>query len=308
MNLTFLRTLEGLRFPAMDSLMQAVTELGSEIVFLVVALVLFWCISKREGYYLLTVGFFGTVLNQFLKLLCRVPRPWVQDPSFTIVESARAGATGYSFPSGHTQNSVGTFGVLSRCSQRTWFRILCGVGMILVPFSRMYLGVHTPADVLVAAGTALALVFLVEPLVYSQKPWVFPALLVAMSTCALAFVLYVELAAFPPEMDQKNLAEGVKNSYSLLGALLGMILAYLLDEKKIHFPVQALWWAQILKVLLGLGLTMVLRTALKAPLLALTGGHSLAHGIRYFCMVLFAGALWPLTFRWFGRLGGGKRT
>ena len=49
MNLTFLRTLEGLRFPAMDSLMQAVTELGSEIVFLVVALVLFWCISKREG-------------------------------------------------------------------------------------------------------------------------------------------------------------------------------------------------------------------------------------------------------------------
>ena len=35
MNLTFLRTLEGLRFPAMDSLMQAVTELGSEIVFLV---------------------------------------------------------------------------------------------------------------------------------------------------------------------------------------------------------------------------------------------------------------------------------
>ena len=273
-----------------------------------VALVLFWCISKREGYYLLTVGFFGTVLNQFLKLLCRVPRPWVQDPSFTIVESARAGATGYSFPSGHTQNSVGTFGVLSRCSQRTWFRILCGVGMILVPFSRMYLGVHTPADVLVAAGTALALVFLVEPLVYSQKPWVFPALLVAMSTCALAFVLYVELAAFPPEMDQKNLAEGVKNAYSLLGALLGMILAYLLDEKKIHFPVQALWWAQILKVLLGLGLTMVLRTALKAPLLALTGGHSLAHGIRYFCMVLFAGALWPLTFRWFGRLGGGKRT
>ena len=180
--------------------------------------------------------------------------------------------------------------------------------MILVPFSRMYLGVHTPADVLVAAGTALALVFLVEPLVYSQKPWVFPALLVAMSTCALAFVLYVELAAFPPEMDQKNLAEGVKNAYSLLGALLGMILAYLLDEKKIHFPVQPLWWAQNLKVLLGLGLTMVLRTALKAPLLALTGGHSLAHGIRYFCMVLFAGALWPLTFRWFGRLGGGKRT
>ena len=43
-------------------------------------------------------------------------------------------------------------------------------------------------------------------------------------------------------------------------------------------------------------------------LLALTGGHEAAHGIRYFCMVLFAGAVWPLTFRWFGHLGGGKRS
>ena len=168
----------------------------------------------------------------------------------------------------------------------------------------MYLGVHTPADVLTAAGTALALVFLVKPAVYSRRSWVFPTLLAAMSACALAFVLYVELTPFPGDMDPKNLAEGVKNAYSLLGALLGMILAYLLDERTIHFPVQALWWAQILKVIVGLGLTMVLRAVLKAPLLALTGGHEAAHGIRYFCMVLFAGAVWPLTFRWFGHLGG----
>ena len=63
MKLTFLRMLEGLRFPAMDAWMQAVTELGSEALVLVAALVLFWCVSKQDGYYLLTVGFFGTVLN-----------------------------------------------------------------------------------------------------------------------------------------------------------------------------------------------------------------------------------------------------
>lgn len=301
--MTFLRMLESLRFPAMNWLMRAITELGAEILFLVIALVLFWCISKREGYYLLTVGFFGTVLNQFLKLLCRIPRPWVKDPNFTIVESARAGATGYSFPSGHTQNSVGTFGVLARCTKRSWLRWVCIALMILVPFSRMYLGVHTPADVLTAGAIALVLVILVRPVVYSEKKWVFPVLLTAMSACALAFVLYVELAAFPADMDAANLAEGVKNAYSLLGALFGMILAYLLDEKKTHFPVEAVWWAQILKVALGLGLTMALRMMLKAPLLALTGGHASAHGIRYFLMVLFAGAVWPMTFRWFGKLG-----
>ncbi len=93
--------LEGLRFPAMDAWMQAVTELGSEALFLVAALVLFWCVSKQDGYYLLTVGFFGTVLNQFLKLLCRIPRPWVPGPCIyhCRVRPERA-LTGYSFPSG----------------------------------------------------------------------------------------------------------------------------------------------------------------------------------------------------------------
>ena len=87
-----------------------------------------------------------------------------------------------------------------------------------------------------------------------------------------------------------------------------MILAYLLDERTIHFPVQALWWAQILKVIVGLGLTMVLRAVLKAPLLALTGGmrRPMESGIFAWCCL--PGAVWPLTFRWFGHLGGGKRS
>ena len=173
--MTVLRMLESLRVPAMDGLMQAVTGAGLRGVLsgCGIGAVL---VRQQTGRILLTDGglFFGTVLNQFLKLLCRVPRPWVLDPEFTIVESARADATGYSFPSGHTQNSVGTFGVLGQCARRTWVRILCGILMILVPFSRMYLGVHTPADVLTAAGTALALVFLVKPAVYSRRSWVFP--------------------------------------------------------------------------------------------------------------------------------------
>lgn len=300
----FLYLLESIRFPALDWLMQGITELGSEVLFLVAALLLFWCLDKRKGYYLLAVGFFGIVINQFLKLLCRIPRPWVRDPEFTIVESARTGATGYSFPSGHSQTAVGTYGVLAVTEKRRWLRGVWIALMLLVPLSRMYLGVHTPADVLVAAGTALALVFLLRPVVYSEKKWAFPALLGGMAVCAVSFVLYVELASFPADMDGENLAHGVKNAYSLLGALLGMLLAYTLDEKYTHFPVKAVWWAQLLKLSLGLGATLAVRMALKAPLLSLTNGHPSADGIRYFLMVVFAGGLWPMTFRWFGQLGG----
>ena len=89
-----LRFLESIRLPALDTLMQLITEGGGELVFMVLAITVFWCIDKRCGYYIFTVGFFGTIINQFLKLAFRIPRPWVLDPNFTIVESARAGATG----------------------------------------------------------------------------------------------------------------------------------------------------------------------------------------------------------------------
>lgn len=113
--------LESIRNPVLDAIMQFFTFFGEELMFLVLALTIYWCVSKSEGYYLLFIGFFGTVLNQFLKLLCRIPRPWVRDPDFTIVESARSGATGYSFPSGHTQNAVGTLGGIAVGTKRPGF-------------------------------------------------------------------------------------------------------------------------------------------------------------------------------------------
>ena len=117
--------LESIRNPVLDFLMQAVTYLGDEIFFMVIALMVFWCVDKREGYYLLFVGFFGTMINQFLKLLCRIPRPWVREPKLTIVEGARAGAEGYSFPSGHTQSAVGNFGTVARWNKRKTLRWSC---------------------------------------------------------------------------------------------------------------------------------------------------------------------------------------
>ena len=127
----FLRMLEGIRTPVLDGFMSVVTYLGSEILFMALAVLVFWCVSKKQGYYLFTVGLAGVVINQFLKLWFRIPRPWVLDPNFSIVESARAEATGYSFPSGHTQNIVGTLGVIAVSNRQKWVRVLCIVFILL---------------------------------------------------------------------------------------------------------------------------------------------------------------------------------
>ena len=113
----FLRILENIRIPVLNEFMLAITYLGDEIAFLVMALVLFWCIDKRKAYYILSVGFLGTIANQFMKLWFRVLRPWHLDESFTILEQAKEGAGGYSFPSGHSQSSVGTFGGIAYVSK-----------------------------------------------------------------------------------------------------------------------------------------------------------------------------------------------
>ena len=154
----FLSFLESLRTPWLDAVMRVVTLLGSEALFLTLALFVFWCTDKRDGYYLLMTGFAGITLNMFLKITCRIPRPWVRNPSLTVVEGAKAGAGGYSFPSGHTQNITATLGVVAVTQRRRWVRILCPAVVLLVAFSRMYLGVHTPADVLTAMATSALLV------------------------------------------------------------------------------------------------------------------------------------------------------
>ena len=306
--MSFLYWLESIRCPFLDAVMQAFTCFGEELAFLLLALTIFWCVSKEEGYYLLFVGFFGTVLNQFLKLLCRIPRPWVRDPSFTIVESARSGAGGYSFPSGHTQNAVGTLGGIARWHKNRALRIVCIVLAALTAFSRMYLGVHTPLDVGVSFGIGLVLVFALYPLFrdIDSHPKRLYLLFAGMAVLGAAYLLFAELWPFPADVDAANLASGRKNAYTLLGAVLGMTFAYWLDRRYVHFDVRAVWWAQVLKTVLGLAITIGLRAALKAPLLALCGGHNVANLIRYALMVIFAAGIWPMTFGWFGRLGRKK--
>ena len=294
--------LEGIRVPVLNEFMLYITKFGEETAFLAIALVLFWCVDKSVGYYTLSVGFVGTIANQFLKLWFRIPRPWVLDENFTILEQARKAATGYSFPSGHTQSAVGTFGCIAYTTKNKAIRILSVVVAVLVPFSRMYIGVHTPLDVGVSIGIALVLIFVLRPVLLGKMKKYVPILFCIMLLMAVGYLCFVELYPFPADIDAENYASGLQSAYTFMGALVGMLIVYIVDEKWLNFQTKAVWWAQLIKVVAGLLLVLAVKSGTK-EILNLWFGEQIGRAVRYCLLVLFAGILWPLTFRWFTKLG-----
>ena len=290
-----LRLLESVRVPALDTLFSGITYFGDELAFLALALLLFWCVDKRTGYYVFVVGLFGTLANQFLKITCRIPRPWVLDPEFTIVEAARAAATGYSFPSGHMQ------------TKQRWVRWACIALLLLVPVSRMYLGVHTPLDVGVAFLMALVLLAALYPVFRSGEKTqkAMPYLLAAGIVLAGLFVLYVggiRADFLPGSEDESNLSHAVKNAWTLLGAIAGLLVVFFHERRTGGFETRAPLLGQVLKFTLGLALVAGVKAALKPAFYALLPAGP-ADCVRYFLVVLLAGCIFPKTFVWFAKLG-----
>lgn len=301
----FLRLLETIRTPFGNVLMSLITVLGEETLFMILALIFFWCVNKRRGYYLLFTGFVGTVCVQILKMIFRIPRPW-EAGGVTYVESARKAATGYSFPSGHTQIATDIYGGIARSSRRRAVRIGGVVICLSIAFSRMYLGVHTPLDVGVSLLIGIVLVFVLYPLIIHSydRPQRMFCVIGVLLTLTLANLLFTTLYPFPSTTaaDAANVSDAQKVAWQLFSVLLGMCIIYPIDVFVLRFEVKAVWWAQILKLISGLGCIVLLRAVLKAPF-NLLFGVNVGSALRYFLIVLFAGVFWPMTFRFWARLG-----
>lgn len=304
-NMEFLKLLEGIRTPFLDWFFSLITYLGDEVVFMVVAIAIFWCINKREGYYVLTVGLVGTMVNQLLKLFFRVPRPWIKDASFKPVESAVERASGYSFPSGHTQNIGGTFGSIALFARKWLGRVLCALIIILVAFSRMYLGVHTPLDVLVSLGIAAALVAAFYPIFKSEERFerFMPFVVAGAMLLCLLYILYFPIFGASAGHNPTNLESGMKAAYTMAGCTIGLAIVYFVDSTFVKFDTHATWYVQLIKIAVGLGVILGIKEGLRAPLeFICIGNVYVARMLRYLLMVIFAGILWPMCFKYLAKI------
>ncbi len=232
--------------PVLDSLFLTITSVGAEEFYLLLIPVLFWCVDlglgARIGFFLLFSGY----LNTYLKDLFQQPRPFDLEPSVQL-----APAEGYGLPSGHAQSAVVAWGSLAAWSRKRWLWGLAIALVVLIGFSRVYLGVHFPTDVLAAwviGGAALGLYLALQARI---TKWL--ARLGLARQMLLALVVPLVLLLIHP----------VEDTAMTMGALSGAAVGLTLTHRYIPFSAQGPPSQRLLRFLLGIVIVVLLYGGLK---------------------------------------------
>jgi len=297
--MSFLILLESIRTPFLTAVMSAVTWLGHELLPIAIICIFYWCLNKKLAYKAGFSFFFSGLTVQTLKITCRIDRPWILDPDFKPVESAIEEATGYSFPSGHTQAATSLFSTLALYFKKRYVKFACVLIFLLVGFSRMYLGVHTPLDVLVSMGVTLffsIVVFALIDKIYDTRKYD-TVLAVIMAAVSFAVMIYAALLMSNGTIEYKYASDCCKSG----GAGLAFAIGFWIERKYVNFETKGkgfLW--QITKFIIGIAVALGFKSALK-PVLALflTDGVPALIGdaLRYFVLVIWIIALYPALFK-----------
>lgn len=305
LDLEILKWIEGLRAPWLDEFMLLVTQLGDEIILMALVCTVYWCINKRAGLIMGWSFFLGAIVNQMLKLFFVTPRPWVRSAALQPVERALPAATGYSFPSGHTANAMAAYGGIG-----FWYRKkrailwLCVAAVLLVAASRLYLGVHTPQDVLVslAVGAVLLVVaFWIGDWMErcpSRDKLVFAAALLLAAFLTLYALFMQDPADMTPELK--------KDAFAAAGGAAGFAAGWFWERRKIHFSVEGRSIRRIVRLAVGLLITALCMVGLKAALRAAVGLY-MGTWLSYFLVCLWICAGYPLLFTWAERKIAGRK-
>ena len=219
----------------------------------------YWCISKEYGTYLM-VGWGGNrLINGCLKVTACAYRPWIRDARIIPYGNSMETATGYSFPSGHSMNAATVFGGgVVRKDVPRFLRVVLAIIVLLVAFSRIYLGVHTPQDILAGMAAGLAMMWATVRLMrwvetHPGKDWIVACIGIGL---AVAIAVYAALKSYPADYDAegKLLVDGAKmanDTYKGVGWCTGILLGWILERRFVGFSTEIPMIRRIIRLVTG---------------------------------------------------------
>lgn len=256
--------------------MKKMTFFGELNTTLVILAIIYWCISKDLGTYLM-MGWSGNrIANGFMKITVCAYRPWIRDSRIIPHGDAITTATGYSFPSGHTMNAGTVSGGTAMYGKNLSkpLKIMLYLIVVLVALSRTFLGVHTPQDVLVGMASSLLVMWLTLKLTrwIAEKPEKDKLVACIGFVLAIALGLYAALKSYPVDYDSngKIIVEGAKmanDTFKAVGWVSAFLTGWILERRFVGFSTDISKERRFSRGIFGImgyyAVTFVLNTLLK---------------------------------------------
>ena len=265
--------------------------------------ILFWCINKQAGIFLLFNAEIGRVINELIKGTFCVYRPWIYDSNLMPSAKEQAAASSFSFPSGHTQFTTAIYGGLAFFYRKKFPLLIipCAAIILLVAFSRNFLGVHTPQDVLFAIIYSIGLFFAAERLFTwmgkdNERKVLF--LLGGLLSCVIVF-LYLYFKPYPEEfLNGKVIVDPLTArayAFDALGFGLAFFLGWFLEERFIRFKINVTTKDKLWRVIIGFAILGVIAVIIY-PLLKLLFSLSVYYFFKAFLPFFSILFIIPLVF------------
>ena len=292
---SFMEWLQGLLGETAVTAANICSILGEELVLISILAILYLCYDKKIG---LKVGInmaLAQVLYPMIKNVFIRRRPYMDHASIeclrpvdTEADLMDVSAQGFSFPSGHSTNSVIAYGSLAYYLKKPVWKVLAIVIPILVGFSRVVLGNHYPTDVLVGWALGAAVVFATGRLLKLMEG----------KNRLVLYLIILGVSCIGCFFCRSN------DYFTGLGLMIGILGGDLFEQRFTKFENTRVWWRCILRVLGAFVLYFGLSTLMKLPfseefLASTSPAQYLFRVVRYAIVVFIIIGVYPMCFRLF---------
>ena len=317
MDIQYLLWLQDFRISINDAwtpFMEWISLFAVRSLYLVPAFV-YWYVRKRDGLYMYASLTVSLMVNAVIKLTACVYRPWIRDARIIPAGDAIKTAGGYSFPSGHTMTATpiyGSFAVLAKKAGYFWVSVLCAVLILVTGFSRNYLGVHTPQDVVVGLVLGVLAVWVSAKIFryIDAHPESENMFLCLGFLAGVAAIAYIRLKSYPVDyVEGKILVKPesmIPSSTSDISLILGLVTGRYVEKRWVKFSpdwtLSPSWAAVKGLILCGVGLwiySFIIYTV-KGELVKALGAFP-GRIVYGFTNTFFVIAVWPAVMKIFCR-------